>query len=260
VAALVVLAGYLIAGRLLARLVAQARRRRRAGWVLAGMAVLGLAAALGCLTARRNEDYRSARAMWEDIAHERPANPRGHLGLGAYLLTSGDARRAIDEFDRAVELDPRYAEAWHDRALAWQGLGRFDRAVRDDTRAIDLRPTYAAAYNGRGAAYRSLRQFEPALRDCTKAVELAPRHPDAYNNRGNIYYDLGQYDRAVRDLTRAIDLRPDFSKAYVTRAACYRALGAYDKAWADVKACEALGCEVDPDLLKQLEAAAPRPP
>jgi tetratricopeptide (TPR) repeat protein len=293
VAALVVLAGYLIAGRLLARLVAQAGRRRRAGWVLAGMAVLGLAAALGCLTARRNEDYRTGVSIWGDTVRKRPDNARAHGNLGLALYRAGDIGGSIDEFNRAMALGWNTAEAFYNRGVAWQARGRTDLAIRDYDRAIQLRAGYAEAWSNRGTAWQARGENEKAVGDFTCAIRLKPRLADAWYNRGNAFFAEGRLDRAVEDYTRAVELRPDFAeawnnrgaanlqrqqfgpaiadctraieldrglaRAYRNRAVSYWASGAYDKAWADVEACEKLGYAVDAALLQDLSAAAPRP-
>lgn len=294
VAALVVVAGYMLGKYTLARLVASARARAAIGWGLAAVLVAGSCAALGYTTARRNNDYRSAVAIWEDTVRKRPDNPRAHGNLGVALLKAGEADRAIEQFDLTMKLEWVTPEVFFHRGTAYQEKGDLDKAVRDYTRAIQMKPAYAKAYANRGAVWQTRGRNDLALSDLGKAVELAPDLADAWYNRGNAWFasgdmeravqdysravelapgmaeawnnrgaahlEAGRYAQALSDCTRAIELAPDFGPAYRNRAVGFLATKAFDKAWNDVKMCERLGYAVDPVLLKELSASSPPPP
>ena len=71
-----------------------------------------LALALGLLTARRNEDYRSELAIWSDTVAKRPDNERAHSNLGvAWSKIPGRLNDAIAQYEEALRLKPDYAEA-----------------------------------------------------------------------------------------------------------------------------------------------------
>jgi len=63
----------------------------------------------------------------------------------------------------------------------------YQKAIDDCSKAIELDPKNADAYNNRGNAYASLGEYQKAIDDCSKAIELDPKNADAYNNRGNAY-------------------------------------------------------------------------
>jgi tetratricopeptide (TPR) repeat protein len=231
---------------------------RATGWGLAAVALAAVAVPLGWRTILRNADYGSALRMWELGVRQRPENPRARLSLAVALLGDRQTDRAIAELDRAIALEPRYAEAYANRASAYYMKGRPDRALADYDQAIVLRPAYALAYSNRGVAQKALGRLDQAVRDYTRALELNPDFPDACNNRGNAYRLLGRLDLALADLTRAIDLRPDYDQAYVNRAIVYLEAKDYPRAWADVQACRRLGCAPPPDLLEALKAASGR--
>ena len=54
--------------------------------------------------------------------------------------------------------------------------GDFSDAIEDYTKAIELDPDYADAYNNRGYAYYLLEQYGKALNDYDKAIELDPNY------------------------------------------------------------------------------------
>ena len=91
--------------------------------------------------------------------------------------------RAIDDFSRAIEMDPQMAGAYSYRAEAFQLKGLIEEAIRDATRAIELggsQQTTGRAYTTRAKVYRQLGLSELADEDFNKALELDPAYY-AYN-------------------------------------------------------------------------------
>ncbi len=160
--------------------------------------------------------------------------------------------RDIRDFNKALEINPKYAEAYYNRGNHYYNQREYDRAIRDFTKAIEINPKYAVAYNNRGVVYRRKGQVDQAIRDFTKATEINPKYVEAYYNRGNHYYNQRQYDRAARDWTKAIEINPKFAAAYDNLGVVYlMKLGNRIKGCADFKkACELGKCD-NYNILKQ---------
>ena len=109
------------------------------------------------------------------------------------------------------------AELYYNRGVAWQKKGDFDQAVSDYNKAIEINPRYAMAYNNRGNTFQTNGQYDKAISDFTKAIEINPGFDGAYNNRGVAYYCKGEYDKAWEDVYKAQSLgyqvHPGFLKA-----------------------------------------------
>jgi eukaryotic-like serine/threonine-protein kinase len=131
------------------------------------------------------------------------------------------------------ELDPKLANAWNNRGVAYGKLGQHHKAVADFSQAIDLDPKLAMAWSNRGLAYLSLGQPAKAIADCSQAIELDPKLANAWSNRGLAYLSLGQYDKAIANYSTAIELDPKLANAWGGRGFAYLSLGQYDKAVAD---------------------------
>ena len=67
--------------------------------------------------------------------------------------------------------------AYHRRGVAYARQKDYDRAIADYTKAIELEPRNPSAYNDRGIAYTSKGDYERAIVDVTRAVELAAEPP-----------------------------------------------------------------------------------
>ncbi|NQV00096.1 MAG: tetratricopeptide repeat protein [Parcubacteria group bacterium] len=82
----------------------------------------------------------------------------------------------------------------------------FQKAIEEFDKAIEINKNYAEPYNGKGVAYRNLGEFNKAIKDYTKAIELYPSFFEAYNNRGVCFMLLNEYDKMCYDFKRACEL------------------------------------------------------
>jgi Tfp pilus assembly protein PilF len=122
------------------------------------------------------------------------------------LMDLGEARRALDDFNAAIALQPGLSEAFTGRATAWMALGNYDEAVKDCDRALLLTPGRANIYNNRGNAYSRKGELHEALADYDQALKFSPNNPLYYNNRAAAFYDLKEYAKAKADLEKCRQL------------------------------------------------------
>ena len=59
-------------------------------------------------------------------------------------------------------------------ATAYSGLGNYKQAIEDYDRAIEIKPGYAEAYINRGVAYNGLGNYRQAIEDLNRAIEIKP--------------------------------------------------------------------------------------
>jgi tetratricopeptide (TPR) repeat protein len=99
--------------------------------------------------------------------------------------------------DRAIEIDPRYAPAHHNRANALYMLRRFEEALAAFDRTIEIDPRNAAAHNGRGVSLGAQGKAEAAIEACTEVIRLRPDDADALCNLGHTLMRCGRFREAV---------------------------------------------------------------
>jgi lipoprotein NlpI len=95
------------------------------------------------------------------------------------------------------------------RGLAYVAKGDVDRAIADYDKAIDLNPRNGLAFNERGLAYKVKGDLDRAVRDLDEAVRLNAGNADIHYNRGHVLLDKGNLDRAIADFDEAIRLGPN---------------------------------------------------
>lgn len=86
--------------------------------------------------------------------------------------------------------------------------GNCDRAIDDYARAIELNPNLAEAYNNRAYIYMVKKEYALALPDLDRALQLRPNYVNALMNRGDIhnyYYEI-DYVRAIADYDQVLSL------------------------------------------------------
>jgi tetratricopeptide (TPR) repeat protein len=126
--------------------------------------------------------------------------------------------QAIADFNRALDLNPNYANAWFNRGELRYAKGNYTEAIDDYNQALRLNPRDAAAYNSRGHARYRIGQFREALDDYNQSVQFDSKNAAAFTNRGDAYMDQGQYERAATDYRTAIQLDSKYGRAYQSAA------------------------------------------
>jgi tetratricopeptide (TPR) repeat protein len=84
----------------------------------------------------------------------------------------------------------------------------FDVAVKHFTRAVRIDPKFAEAYNQRALARYMLERFEECAEDCEKVVELMPCHFGAWSGLGHCHAHEGRLGEALRCYEKALEINP----------------------------------------------------
>lgn len=124
---------------------------------------------------RLKEQLTERQKNLEKYAHEY------YLMGNECILKAHDARAAIANFDKAIELYPNYTEAWIRKGVTLFDEDRIDEAEACLNEAVRQRPNEFKAVYNRGKLYLFSDRLEEALTDLDKATSLKPQHPGAHN-------------------------------------------------------------------------------
>ena len=128
---------------------------------------------------------------------------------GTARVAQGDYQGAIDDFSRAIEIEPKNPVVYAARGNARTNLGELDDAIADFSKAIEIDPARRVPYINRGVAKVDKGDLEGAITDYSKAITLDPKNVTAYRNRGCARQQKGDVDGARTDYQQAIQLATD---------------------------------------------------
>ena len=125
----------------------------------------------------------------------------------AEASASTDSRKAIEYLNKAIQLQPNYAETYFIQGrIYYENLHQHQLAIEGFNEAIRLNPKYAQAYQSRGVVYYSLQQYQRAIEDFNKAINLKPDNADTYKCRGYVYFQQGNKKLGCLDAKKSCDL------------------------------------------------------
>jgi tetratricopeptide (TPR) repeat protein len=157
---------------------------------------------------------------------------REHFLAGNEALNDKKYQQAIKRYSKALELDPRFADAYENRAVARMYLKEFYPALEDFAELLELRPDSATAYYNLGNAYITQAMFAAAIKSYKRSLELDKDQPGALNNLGNAYAGDNQ-------LSQAQETFEEFIRRYKDNPEGYNNLGiVYEMRQLDSKAEE----------------------
>ena len=187
-------------------------------------------------------------------------NVEAHISClrGINLVRSGwtetDTRKAIEHFERAIELDPTYAEAYSWLSNCYVGISptlmgltfspseAIPKAEAAVGRAIELEPDLADAHLALGQLLKLKLDWKGAEREMRKALELNPGVPGGHSLYAWTLASMGRLDDALVEANKALELDPVSPDANDAAAIVHGALRDYDKAieyWERMRECGA---------------------
>jgi serine/threonine protein kinase/Flp pilus assembly protein TadD len=143
---------------------------------------------------------RKAIALDETVAE-------AHASLAWSLFVyDWDLEAATREFQRAIELDPRYAAAHQWYAFLLASRGKFDEALLEAHTAQENDPASVSGRRSLGYCYVYARKYEQARYHLSRAIAMNPTAEESYRIQGLILTMLGEYAEAERMLREALGL------------------------------------------------------
>lgn len=149
---------------------------------------------------------------------------------GLSFLSKDDCEKALPYFEKAVESDSNYAEAWAQSGFCNEKLGRHAEALEASKRAVSLRPSAESWFNI-GLASFYLKQYKEAENGYRQSIKLDPYNAaDAHYALGLVYRDWGKPDDEIQAYKQAIRLRPDYTVAFERLGSRYLKSKKYNEA------------------------------
>jgi TolB-like protein/DNA-binding winged helix-turn-helix (wHTH) protein len=133
--------------------------------------------------------------------------PEAHLMLSGAMFLKWDWARADQEIARAIELNPRFAEAYHLRSKMDTALGRNEEAIESEKKAMELDPFQRPF--AMGLAYFTVRQYDAAINDVRQRLETQPDEAGLHWILCESYRRKGELKEAAQEWEKIMLLMGD---------------------------------------------------
>lgn len=160
------------------------------------------------------KDLTAANGQEATLATEEQKRARNHVNLGKTLHKRGMDEKAVQEFQKAVELDGANPDGYILLGLLLLDQGETDKALQNLTAGLELNPKSAVAKVGMGRAYRMKGQTDKALEILTAELDLNPDSEVVHLELGKVYESLGNKDEALKHYKASAELALEGPGAY----------------------------------------------
>jgi len=160
-------------------------------------------------------------------------DPR-HFGalysLANAQVTLGNQEGALENYNKAMSVNPADPAVLTNYGLALGLLGRHEEAIVLHEKAINYHPNYAPAHECLGSSCMAVGHTERAFGEFQKALRLDPRLAKTHHGLGRIYCAKGCFDDAERHFLEAVRLEPNLVAAHIGLSTIARYRGDFEEA------------------------------
>jgi tetratricopeptide (TPR) repeat protein len=189
----------------------------------------GAFVAFSILTQQRTKVWKDSSSLFADVVAKYPDRAYAHYALGNSKNSANDLQGALQCYSRAASLEP-YADVYNNRGWIYYALQNYQAAIDDFDRAIELDTTNSQFFFGRGMTYMALMKHELAGVDFVKAASITPGYVDALTNAAYCAYSRNKMAEAIAWYQTAYFYAPGSATIPFNLGLIYKGVGAKDQA------------------------------
>jgi len=152
-----------------------------------------------------------------------------HFKAGEDFLKAMNFSDAIEQFSKAINLDPDNEKAYINRGAAYSNIGDHENAAKDYDRALVFDEKEAELYYFSGREWHLHGNNVMAIEKLNQAINFKKNFLEAYQVRSIVFVELGKYKLALEDCLKCLKLEED-EKSYYNIAQVYEKLDMLDEA------------------------------
>jgi len=171
---------------------------------------------------------------WQKIVDRFTNQSFYYFTIGRNRMGEKKYAEAITNFDKAIGMDPTYAEVYVFKGHTEFITEQYRKAVQTYNKAIELKTTDPDVYINKGTALYKLKDYKGAIEAYNIAIKKQPDNAYAYYTRGSSKAKLDDIKGAISDFDKALGLDPNSDKALYERGLCKALLKDYEGAVMDL--------------------------
>jgi protein O-mannosyl-transferase len=173
----------------------------------------GLLLILGLVSWQQVGIYKNSETLWSDTLAKNSACWAGHYNLGNAFARKGQLDEAMAHFQKAVDLNPNYAEAHNNLGIALSEKGRAADGMAEFQKALEIEPNNFDAHSNLGEALLKEGRLDEAIVQYQEALEIYADDADDHCSLGEAFLKKGQGNEAIPQFEAALRLKPDWVEA-----------------------------------------------
>jgi tetratricopeptide (TPR) repeat protein len=176
-----------------------------------------------------------------------------HFNQGVDLSHQRDYVKAIRAYQKVIELDPGYAEAYNNLGIIYHETGDSDRALAAYQKAIETNPRYEKALNNLGVLLYLKGRYEESKQAFQKALAINANNIESHINLGILFKKLGLVDQAIESYHRALSINPLYGEAHYNMGLLYEQIENMEMAVSHYQKFIQAASKTHPDLVVQVK-------
>ena len=172
---------------------------------------------LGYVYYRAYKNYDAAISNYQKVIDrdDTDTNYLAYNDLALVLADKGDTKAAIENYQKAIAVNPNYHNAYYNLGLIYLAKKDYQQAITQFNKIIELPYNEGnfSAYNGLCYSLGQENKFAEAISNCELAIKIKPKDDNIYDTLGTVYFTQKDYNNALLNYQTAINLNPDNSEA-----------------------------------------------
>ncbi len=149
---------------------------------------------------------------------------------GVTFYQQKEINKAIQAYERVIELDPSYVEAYNNLGMIYQEMGDFESAMQSYQKAVQIDPKYVKGFNNIGILLHLKGEDEKAIEAFHKALATSPTHIESLINLGTLYKKKGWSEKGAECYRKALSINPHHGETHYNLGLLYEQMGKTDLA------------------------------
>jgi len=146
---------------------------------------------------------------------DKASEPERQLICALDAGAKGEPARQKECLSRLLQLAPDDERAHTQMALFHFGRQDYAPAVEEFKKAIEINPRFSAPYNQLGYAYRAMGRNTDAEQAFKKYIELIPNDPNPYDSSAELLMKMGRFEESIKNYEKALAQDPHFVASYI---------------------------------------------
>lgn len=176
-----------------------------------------------------------------------------YFNQGVDFSRKRDNGKAIQAYEKVIELDPMFIEAYNNLGVLYLEMGLYDKALEVFQRAIQINPQYEKILNNLGTLLLLRERYQESKEAFQKALVINPNNIESHINLGILFKKQGQVDQAIESYQKALSLNPLHGEAHYNMGLLYEQVGDMEMAINHFQKFVQMASKTHPDLVAQVK-------